>query len=261
MAVHNFELGDLVTGCCKEMGVPPKQSNWHLCYGFLGMDGYTLSDPSHVRVLNDKIIKHYWFHELAVSPPGRFAFYMDEALNLIMPYYDGLYKSEIQDAAVLFGATYEEALDVLRSESVKGGANEQTTGTATATSQSDGSSTDHEEASGNSLMQRLDTPQGEVALIDSGYMTSLQKDSGTTTSDSNGTASSTVKSDSTSGGTKTSDTSSDTEERRGESRTWRRTDPEYARLVLDLGRRFMNIDRMVVEDREIRECFWCEWDY
>lgn len=56
---------------------------------------YPLYDPSYKRVLETKIIKHYYFREIGMETVGLFKFFLERKLNEIMPLFNKLYESEL----------------------------------------------------------------------------------------------------------------------------------------------------------------------
>lgn len=77
--------------------------------------GYNIFDdtwntfiPEHKAELCDKIIRHYWFNEIGQETPDRFKHYLNEQLALIMPYYNQLYKSELEEIIPLFNLFIDE---------------------------------------------------------------------------------------------------------------------------------------------------------
>lgn len=54
---------------------------------------FPMFDSSHKVELETKIIKHYYMHEIGFETFGRWKFALEERLNLIMPFYNDLYKS------------------------------------------------------------------------------------------------------------------------------------------------------------------------
>lgn len=261
MALHTFTLGGIVKQVCDRYGVDAAQANWPKAYSFIGLGGYTLTDASRIQVLNDKIIKHYWFHEIGCDTPGQFAFFMDEAMNLIMPYYDKLYQCEYLKAANLLGVSVDDVYKEMYGE----------TGTRATKATSEGSantsSTDHTAVDGsntetvNSTDRSLDTPMGAITNLDDGYLTAGAKGDRTTdstvgnTSDSTGTSTSTQ----TTSATDNEDTAKDG------TRTYERTsftsDPKNAAVLYNLGRELLNLDEQVVTSKELHACFWTLYDY
>lgn len=261
MALHTFSLGSLVATACRKYGHTPDQANWADAYAFLGMGGYRLTDASRVPVLNDKIIKHYWFHEIGCDTPGQFAFFMDEALNLIMPYYDQLYQCEYLKTANLLGVSTEELFKEIYGETGSRDTNSSSTGKATS------ESTDHSVVDGsntetvNTTDRALDTPMGAITNLDDGYLTSGAKGDRTTDSTVGNT------SDTTGSTTSTQDTSATDAEKTAKdaNRTYERTvftsNPHNALVLYNLGRELLNLDEQVVTSKELHACFWTLYDY
>lgn len=51
--------------------------------------------PEHKTVLCGKILRAYWYYQIGQDTPDRFRHYLNQRLDLIMPYYNQLYKSEL----------------------------------------------------------------------------------------------------------------------------------------------------------------------
>lgn len=52
---------------------------------------YPIFDDNHKQTLEQKIIRHYYFHEIGVETVGRFLFHLETRMNEIMPYFNKLY--------------------------------------------------------------------------------------------------------------------------------------------------------------------------
>lgn len=63
------------------------------CYSMLGLDTYPIFDESYRQPLNDKIIRHFYFREIGFETLGQFRWYMRNAMNENMPYFNQLYES------------------------------------------------------------------------------------------------------------------------------------------------------------------------
>lgn len=61
---------------------------------FLFDFSYPIFDENHKKELETKIIKHFYTREIGFETYGLFRLKLDEKMNLIMPYYNQLYKSE-----------------------------------------------------------------------------------------------------------------------------------------------------------------------
>lgn len=61
----------------------------------LGLDSYPIFEESYRQTLNDKILQYYMFREIGFETPALFANRLNQKMNLIMPYYNQLYKSAV----------------------------------------------------------------------------------------------------------------------------------------------------------------------
>lgn len=61
----------------------------------LGLDDYPIFDESYRKLLNEKIINHYYFREIGMETAELFKRYLNQTMREIMPYYNQLYKSEL----------------------------------------------------------------------------------------------------------------------------------------------------------------------
>lgn len=79
-AIFTVELGSLVEN------------------GFdLGLDKYPIFDENYRAPLNAKIIEHYYFREIGFETPQLFKRFLNRKMNEIMPFYNQLYKSTLED--------------------------------------------------------------------------------------------------------------------------------------------------------------------
>ena len=100
MSKYTIELGTL-----KEVEYPLK------------LDTYPIFDESYRQSLNDKIINHYYFHEIGFETPDRFNHYLSVRMNDIMPYYNQLYKSELLKIDPLYSTNLEKVINYTGTES------------------------------------------------------------------------------------------------------------------------------------------------
>lgn len=79
-AIFTVELGSLVEN------------------GFdLGLDKYPIFDEEYRAPLNAKIVEHFFFREIGQETPALFRRFLNRKMNEIMPFYNQLYKSALQD--------------------------------------------------------------------------------------------------------------------------------------------------------------------
>ena len=219
-------------------GIDPK--NWPLAYPMLGLSGTVntlnlppypvLSEDDRDRI-NRKIIQRYWFNEIGQETTGQFAWMLNESMNRIMPYYNQLYKSKIDNARKLLDETW----DVDRTSALLRKTTSMDTGTA------EGSTT----ATSNDLNRMLDTPQARIENLDDGYLTNASKGESKTTGSNS-------VSDTRNSSANLDDTGTSTE-------SGHRIRPEQWNNLVSIGRELLNIDNMIVNDMELRDCFMHVW--
>lgn len=196
------------------------QLRWLVESGFdLGLKDYPIFDEVYRGTLNEKLIDHYYMDEIGAETAGLFKFFLNRAMNEIMPYYNQLYESVKLKIDPLNGMNISETLNENR----------------------DSSSNASNEASGTGNSKNLynDTPQGSLqpgSIADQTYLTNATLDENTTTTNSKGTASS--------------------NETRGYTKSIvGNTYHNQSELLLDFRKTILNIDEMVIEDSKIKKCF------
>ena len=172
---------------------------------------FPIFDEGYRRVLERKILKHFYTREIGEETVGLWKLRLDTRLNEIMPYYNKLYKSELLEFNPLYTVNLtrtrktdfdknesdnEKIQDSTNSNSNKynnntvtnSGKDTITTSASGTTNRTDKSTTD---GSGNgtstngSTNKYSDTPQGALTNVESGtYLTNATKidESGTSTS-------------------------------------------------------------------------------
>ena len=226
MSSYTIELGTV----CRLLHAGPSD-NWAAAWDAIGLSGYPIYDETHRAELNGRIIRHYYLREIGVETVEMFGYYVDEAMRLIMPAYNKMYQSALLDVSHLLGVSVDALTRDL------------TTRTLSVKDSGTGTMTGHTSTTGDALERNLDTPQSQVTLLDDGYLTDASKTHSET------------------GGDSTQSTESASTRDEGETtnyeheRTEQRTDPRYFNQLVDLGRQILDIDRMVIEDNELRQCF------
>lgn len=236
MSKYTTQLRWIVEQTCADAGVEPIPANWPTAYAklglaasgnVLGLPAYPIYSEDERGPLNDMIIRRYWMNEIGAETAARFAWNLNDALSLIMPYYNRLWGLKVLDAAHLVGEDFKETLKLL----------EHVNGTASG----NGSSSSNSSSASTGRM--LDTPQARIQNLDDGWLTTASKD------EMSGTDSATSES--------SSETATDHD--RTEERTHDRFDPTLYGQLLTIGRDLLNIPRMIVEDDEVRSCFMLVW--
>jgi len=166
VAEYTIELRDIV----KENGVTQDNS--------IIFRNFPINDESYRTILQDKIIKHFYFREIGFETIGRFIFELDTRMNEIMPVYNKIYETEKLKVRIL------DNYDVTEDYTRKGSNEGESVGTGKSDTNdknnSTGSSTDNnitDTTSDNDNLHIIsDTPQGEITFASTGYASELTKD-------------------------------------------------------------------------------------
>lgn len=87
-------------------------------------DTWTTYVPEHKAELCDKIVNHYRFNEIGAETPARFKHYLNTQLCEIMPYYNMLYETALQDMLPLYNhwlETTTEGNEILKEHGQQAG--------------------------------------------------------------------------------------------------------------------------------------------
>ena len=124
MAIYTTQLRSIVEQAQDDAEVP--RSDFTVAYAQIGLDDYPIFDESYRTYLNDKIIRHYYFDEIGAETVARFAWYMRNTMNEMMPFYNQLYNSLnlITDPLTNVHYTYQ---DVITESKTDAGTSSQTT--------------------------------------------------------------------------------------------------------------------------------------
>lgn len=138
---------------------------------------FPIYDADYLPVLEHNILRHYYMREIGSETVGRFKLFLNDRLNLIMPKYNILYKSELYNLDPLSNSSEIENYDRT--------ANTTADNTTQGTSKSDIEGTSNANVTNTTGVDSQhifsDTPQGLLSNKD--YATSVDKDtsSGTNT--------------------------------------------------------------------------------
>ena len=182
---------------------------------------FPIFDEVYRNVLCTKILKHYYTREIAAETVGLWKLWLDAKLNEIMPYYNQLYKTQLN----------LEKLDPLTDVNLTtdhGGTSDTTNA---GTSKNEGSATGSDSNSRWDIYS--DTPQGSLDNVkNEKYLTNARKiTDGGTTSDTN-----------------TVNGTANTTEHYITTVTGKSAGKSYSRMMQELIDVFMNIDMKVIND-------------
>ena len=240
---------------------------------------YPIFDENYRRVLEKKILKHYYTREISEESYGLWKLRLDTKLNEIMPYYNKLYNSELLEFNPLYtvNLTRDKNTDFdstrTGTENITDSTDTTNTGNYSDTKNSENDLTGNVSFEGDNSNTNWDlysdTPQGNITGIeDVTYLTTAKKnsDEGSSTSSQDNTQH-TEGSESTTG-TTSSTTNVDYTRSKGDSDVLNTTEDylehvvgyegsSASKLLKDFRETFLNIDMMVINDLE--ELFFQLW--
>lgn len=154
---------------------------WLIESGYnLGLKTYPIFEESYRSTLNQKILSHYKFREIGFETAGLFKDRLNEKMELIMPYYNQLYKSALLEFNPLTNSKMQETTENKKNENTATNTTQKITGTTdttsdrnetindtttgTKTNSEDG--TNHETSSDTKSRKEVgsDTPQGLLSI-------------------------------------------------------------------------------------------------
>lgn len=150
----------------------------------IGLKNYPIFDENYRKLLNQKIINHYYFREIGMETAELFKRYLNTTMNEIMPYYNQLYKSELLefnpfynvDKTIVSDKNNNSVSDFIGNTTGKNQQNadtentqtnngkQQTTTAATSVGESVGNSKGSGKTTNKSKRVSSDTPQGFLAI-------------------------------------------------------------------------------------------------
>lgn len=186
---------------------------------------FPIYDEDYRNVLCTKILKHYYTREICAETVGLWKLWLNDRLNMIMPYYNELYKSAMLD----FNPLHDVEITTTHQRTNNG--NVDITGNT-------------KETNGN-VSRRLysDTPQGAIDNLENEtYLTDATK----VTDDGNRTVN---RSDNS--------VSSNTEEYIEKISGKSNGGTSYAKLIMDFRKSVINVDKMIID--ELSDLFMGVW--
>lgn len=127
------------------------EKSWDKVFNF----DFPLFDPGYKKALCKKILLHYYTREISDETVGLWKLHMSAKLQVIMPYYNQLYKSTLLEFNPLYDVEYWRKAD----------------------RKVEGSGKNESEGSGVNRNLFSDTPQGGLQGVDSEtYLSSASKD-------------------------------------------------------------------------------------
>lgn len=205
---------------------------------------FPIFDEAYRKPLCKKILKHFYTREICCETFGLWKMWLNEKMELIMPYYNQLYKSELLEINPFHNFDYTKTGGEIKASDTT--VNENRTGTL-----NEGTHTTQED-NNDSWNKFSDTPQGSVSRLDnSTYLT----DARNITEDNNSDVESATIRNTTNN--KTNVTDFDTTSEYTEHVIGMRGVVSVPRILDEYRKTFLNIDNMIIE--ELNDLFFKLW--
>lgn len=246
------------------------------CWDKIFDSNFPIFDEAYRSVLCQKILKHFYLREICCETVGVWKLWLNERMEMIMPFYNQLYQS----ATLEFNPLYDVDLTTTHTLKESGDSNATTHGesTNTRTDNLDSLRTDNlsslrtDDLKGVSTNENWnkysDTPQGALTGIETDtYLTDARRitDNGSTANTGTQKVDNSGTQDVKSTGTVKNDGSDDGTEKREfntlreytESVRGKRSGQTYSKDLLEYRQTMLNIDKMVID--ELNDLFFLLW--
>lgn len=213
---------------------------------------FPIWEEEYRHVLEKKILMHYFNKEIGMETVALWKLYLEERLNLIMPYYNQLYETATKDFDYLNDVNYTDthAQTKMGKEEGQYNATDNTKSDLTGKVTDDGITTDSSTSNGTLHSLKSDLPQANYAGVD--YGTNLQEDE--TSQKINGTTDSTNTTNTTQNATTDTKQNSTNNVTRTESDNYTLTrkgttgSRSFTELMMQYRDSLINIDKMVIDE-------------
>lgn len=196
-------------------------------------------DESYREVICSKILKHYYLREICSEVVGIWKLWMNERLEMILPYYNKLYESARLEFDPLKDVNYTRTYD--KSGSDVGTGSRSTGGTNSSTAESTQTNTN----TGKTIDKYADTPQGALDNVESGkYLSNARIVNVNDSASLKGTN----KSSGNYSGSENSNSTMNTTEKYVESIAGKMGTASYSKMLNEYRGTLLNIDTMVVDE-------------
>ena len=210
-----------------------------------------LYDPDYAPILFKKIIRHYYFDEIAHETAGQFIMRLNTKLDEILPYYNQLYRS----AALEFNPFYD--VDYTRIGQKEDNNTDNRTRTDNLTSQrTDNLTSQRTDALANSASSSQtdlfsDTPEGSLSGVDnSNYLTNARKITSSASGTNTGTQTykDTGTQTNSNTGTQTNSAAIHNLNEYYERVVGKMNTTSYSEMLIKFRETFLNIDMMLINE-------------
>lgn len=226
---------------------------------------WPIFDEAYRRVLEIKILKHFYTREIGLETVGLWKLKLDTKMNEIMPYYNQLYKSELLEFNPLYDTDIirQHKKDSEGTRDTDGGNNNTSDINRTKNGEISRTETENNTAevngNGKNTDKYSDTPQGSITDLEAGkYLTNarivdtIEGENSTGNRNTNGTDTSedTETDKIENEGTNYSNTTISDTENYVENVMGKTGQGSYSKMLQEFRQTFLNIDMMIIEDLE-----------
>lgn len=221
---------------------------------------YPIFDTNYKRILETKILKHYYTQEIAFESVGTWLLKLDTKLNEIMPYYNKLYNSEL----IKFNPLHD--VDVTRKHNREGKDVKNIIGKTISNDSGNGTSnttqTNSSNVTENNTNRQLysDTPQGALTGVENEkYLTNATKNTENNSKQGSNNYKSDTKNNYTNNSTKnnTNNETINSTDDYLETVVGKQGTGSMSQMLIKYRETFLNIDKMIIDD--LSDLFMCLW--
>lgn len=216
-------------------------------------ENYPLFDENYREILNEKIVKHFYFQEISEETFAKWKFMFNRTLNEIMPYYNQMYKTTLLEFNPLY------TFDVTREHEIKSEGDSKSHAVSLDRNTSEGGSQNKSVFNASDVSKAKedevysDTPQGRLDLVKDGkYATSATYNNKQGESQQSGLSNDdrTFNSKDVRQGDVDSSLKTNTVEKYLERVYGKSDSASYSRLVKEYRQTILNIDMLVIGELE-----------
>lgn len=135
---------------------------------------YPIFEEEYRKVLERKIINHYYFYEIGCETVSRFIFNLNEKMNLIMPFYNKLYMSQGLEQRIMDNYDVTETYERIISNTNNSTVNNTNNSTVNNTNKS----IVNDNSKNKDLSLHSDTPNKRIDISTNDYVTNIDKITG-----------------------------------------------------------------------------------
>lgn len=196
-------------------------------------------DENYREVICSKILKHYYLREICSEVVGIWKLWMNERLEMIMPYYNKLYESAMIEFDPLKDVNYSRTYDKTGSD--VGTGSRSTEGSNSGTSESTQTNT----STSKTVDKYADTPQGALDNVENGsYLTNAR----IVNADDSASLKGTNKSSGSYSDSENSNSTMNSTEKYVESIVGKMSTASYSKMLNEYRSTLLNIDAMIVDE-------------